>query len=196
MANADSTHPEQWRPVVGWEGLYEVSDHGRVRSLDRMVRGAYGSNWLRRGTILKLYAEWSGHMTVRLQADNRGKKNMKVHQMVLSAFVGPLPEGKVTRHLNGVPSDNRLANLEYGTYRQNLRDRQEHKARDKQEGEVSKCIRNHPLEDPNLIAHRKVKGILSCLACERARNKVRRNPELEPRRDALSDEYFREIMSA
>lgn len=195
MADNQSTLPtaEEWRDVPGWEGLYQVSDQGRVRSLDRVVRGAYGSTWLRRGVILKLHAEWSGHMTVKLQADNRGKKNMKVHQMVLSAFVGPLPEGKVTRHLNGKPSDNRLANLEYGTYQQNLRDRQEHKARDKK---TRKCIRNHPLEDPNLIAHRKLKGILSCLACERARSKVRRNPELESRRDALSDEYFREIMSA
>lgn len=95
MADNQSTLPtaEEWRDVPGWEGLYQVSDQGRVRSLDRMVRGAYGSNWLRRGVILKLYTEWSGHMTVKLQADNRGKKNMKVHQMVLSAFVGPLPEG-------------------------------------------------------------------------------------------------------
>ena len=192
MAENQSILPgnEEWRNIPGWGGTYQVSNHGRVRSVDREVRGAHGSVWTRKGVILKLHKEWSGHMTVKLRSDSMGKKNMKVHQMVLSAFVGPLPDGKVTRHLNGDPSDNRLANLKYGTYQENLRDRQRH------ENTNTQCSCNHPLEEPNLIAHRKRKGILSCLACERARLKIRRNPELKPFRDELADECFQEITSA
>lgn len=104
---------EHWRPVPGWEGLYEVSDQGRVKSFRRSPFGLL----LRPGRYTS-----SGHVSVSL-----GRGNMwPVHLLVLLAFVGPLPKGLEARHLNGVASDNRLDNLRYGTRSLNMIDAQIH----------------------------------------------------------------------
>lgn len=114
--------PEQWKPVVGYEGLYEVSDHGRVRSLDKVVNSSVCTTGLRlrKGRLLKQSLTKSGYCTVQLYTN--GKKTAKrryVHHLVLEAFVGPRPEGLECLHgdddkLNNTPSnlrwDTRLAN--------------------------------------------------------------------------------------
>jgi hypothetical protein len=101
---------EQWKTVPGYEGLYEVSDGGRVRSLllDR---------------LLSITAHRSGHCSVRLS-----RKHFYVHALVLTVFVGPRPvrdDGLRTecRHLDGNPSNNALANLRWGTVKENRADR-------------------------------------------------------------------------
>ena len=103
---------EEWKPVPGYEGRYEVSDLGRVRSLQHC--------WGPRPTphLLKPGIASTGYPTVAL-----GRGNTKqVHALVLSAFVGPCPPGQECRHKNGVRSDPRLVNLEYGTRAQNIQD--------------------------------------------------------------------------
>lgn len=113
---------EQWLPVVGYEGLYEVSDRGGAHSLDRVV--------LRRGYPMKLqgvtlrqgYAKRGGYPVVTLSRDGR-ETTHSVHVLMLLAFVSPRPEGDVHgRHLNDIPTDNRLANLAWGTRAENQRD--------------------------------------------------------------------------
>lgn len=104
---------EEWRPVVGYEGYYEVSDQGRVRSLHC---GRY-----RHGYVLTL-GRRNGYCFVALCRDGIGKKR-PVHQLVLEAFVGPKPQGQQTRHLNSVRHDNRVENLAWGTHRENCDDR-------------------------------------------------------------------------
>ena len=99
---------EQWLPVVGYEGLYEVSDLGLVRSL------------IGRGRVLRPGPQRRGYLTVSL-TDRSGKaRSRRVHQLVLAAFVGPLPAGMEVLHRNDVPGDNRLTNLYYGTRSQNV----------------------------------------------------------------------------
>lgn len=119
---------ERWLPVVGFEGLYEVSDHGRVRSLDREDHyeriDQYSGRMLTirrrlKGRILRPGPTSTGHMTVCL-----GRGNVRlVHHLVLEAFVGPRPpppfEGL---HYDDVPSHNFLANLRWGTRSANLHD--------------------------------------------------------------------------
>lgn len=114
---------EAWRPVVGWEGLYEVSDAGRVRSLDRIVdypdrRRSY----LKPGRVLRPSTGSAGYPTVILCGSGRHQHG-RIHVMVLEAFVGPRPAGCEVRHLNGVRNDNRLANLAWGTPTENTMDR-------------------------------------------------------------------------
>ena len=117
---------ENWRFVVGYEGLYEVSDQGRVRSLDRIVTYAAGGRRLFKGRILKA-GHSKGYPRVNLYRD--GKQSVKfalVHQLVLAAFVGPLPEGQEVRHYDGNRKNCSLGNLLYGTRSENYFDKYRH----------------------------------------------------------------------
>jgi len=111
---------ETWRNVPGHEGRYQVSDEGRVRSIPHRVRVVVRGREATRlspGRLLRPGAQKSGHLSVAI-----GKGNSRqVHQLVLEAFVGPRPAGHEVLHLNHTPSDNRLANLAYGTRSENLR---------------------------------------------------------------------------
>lgn len=116
---------ERWLPVVGFEGTYEVSDLGRVRSLDRVVRQRhhYGAMMDRhlRGRLMAQTPDTDGYLGVGLHAGGESLQ-AKVHRLVLAAFVGPKPEGMQGCHKNGRPSDNRLVNLRYGTPLENTAD--------------------------------------------------------------------------
>lgn len=121
IGNNRVTIDELWKPVVGHENVYEVSDQGRVRSLARRVRllTRTGEETSRSVAlrILRPGRVSSGHVSVAI-----GKGNTRlVHQLVLEAFVGPCPEGCEVLHLNHSPDDNRLSNLKYGTRSENLR---------------------------------------------------------------------------
>lgn len=111
---------ERWKDIPGYKGRYQVSDLGRVRSLDHQVRrvsraGAEGTR-LSPGRILRPGAGYSGHVSVSL-----GKGNSKgVHALVLNAFVGPPSNGQEALHDNHMPGDNRLENLRWGTRGENI----------------------------------------------------------------------------
>lgn len=107
---------EIWKDVVGYEGIYDVSDKGRVRSLSRL--NSIGRKL--KGRILKQNPDGSGHLCVALH--NGKQKTRKVHQLVCEAFIGPRPEGKEVCHGPNGQLDNSTSNLCYGTHRENQRD--------------------------------------------------------------------------
>ena len=109
---------EEWRPVVGYEGLYEVSNMGRVRSLDRLVRHPYGKA-LKKGKIIKPTLKNSGYYNSELRIDGRVKYPL-VHRIVYEAFVGPIPEGMQINHINEDKTDNRLENLNLMSPKENI----------------------------------------------------------------------------
>lgn len=121
-ATGGSPMTERWLPVVGWEGLYEVSDQGHVRSVERTIYLVDGRVRTFPSKILIPGRRDSGHLQVALWRDNKGKTR-KIHQLVLEAFVGPCPEGMECRHDNDIPDDNRRSNLRWGTRSENHRDR-------------------------------------------------------------------------
>lgn len=113
---------ERWLPVPGYEGSYEVSDLGRVRSLPRRVN--------RTGTVTgqgvpeRILAQTDhpkGYLYVTLYQGNRANKQ-RVHHLVLKAFVGPRPHGLEGCHNNGEYRDNRLTNLRWDTHDSNIQD--------------------------------------------------------------------------
>jgi len=108
---------ERWLSVPGYEGKYEVSDHGRVRSLDRLdSRGRR-----RTGALLVGRPQHHGHLVVALYSEG-SRRDFSVHHLVLTAFVGPRPNGMEACHWNDDSSDNRLANLRWDTRSANTRD--------------------------------------------------------------------------
>jgi hypothetical protein len=116
---------EKWLPVVGYEGAYEVSDHGRVRSLDRtytrMHRGAPVQQSLQ-GRILKPAPNRDkGYPHLSLHSDGVRRTTL-VHLLVLEAFAGPCPEGMEACHANDIANDNRLKNLRWDTRSENMRE--------------------------------------------------------------------------
>lgn len=112
---------EQWKPVVGYEGIYEVSSHGLIRSLDRP------DTWGRptRGRVMKPYQTTSGHLRVTLSKSSSTTRFF-VHRLVLTAFVGPRPHGMEGCHNDGNPTNNSVSNLRWDTKRANARDRRSH----------------------------------------------------------------------
>lgn len=114
MATENPT-PERWLPVRGYEGLYEVSDLGRVRSLDRIVSGP--RTW--RGRILTPTLNNVGYLGVMLSDGIRGVVLRRVHRLVLDAFCRPPRPGEQANHRDFNKTNNRLENLEWTTPREN-----------------------------------------------------------------------------
>ena len=115
-----------WLPVVGWEGFYEVSDRGEVRSVERRVTCSHGFDRVYKAQYLKVRGNPHRMNYQEVTLSRPGEiKHGKVHRMVLEAFVGPCPDGMECRHLNNDPTDNRLENLAWGTKAENGADRAE-----------------------------------------------------------------------
>lgn len=158
-----STEKETWKPIDGYEGLYEVSDRGRVKSLQRTVIRANGSGYTVREKILKPRPSQSGHMRVSLYRDGQDETRF-VHRLVLEAFVGPRPDGMECCHWDDVPANNHLDNLRWDTGSANQWD----KVRNGNHHQLHKthCSRGHLLADPNLRESAKPYRI--CRACQAA----------------------------
>lgn len=109
---AKNTIGEEWRPVVGYEGRYEVSNFGRVRGL-RCNRGKRSIPKILRPTL-----NHKGYPFYGLY-DGKSSRSMFGHKIVLRAFVSDRPEGMSCNHKNGVRHDNRLENLEWVTHSEN-----------------------------------------------------------------------------
>lgn len=116
---------ERWLPVVGYEGYYEVSDLGRVRSVDRCISGPGGYPRRQPGRLLTQKPLPFGHMTVNLWKLGVGR-TLLVHRLVLLAFVGEGPDGTECCHNDGDPANNSVSNLRWDTRSENLRDRVRH----------------------------------------------------------------------
>ena len=102
---------EKWLPVIGYEGWYDVSSHGRVRRMK-----AYRNTFV--GRILKEALDGRGYMMVHLSKDGI-VRNSTIHRMVTSAFIGPCAEGREVNHIDGHKTNNRIDNLEYVTKSEN-----------------------------------------------------------------------------
>ena len=112
---------EIWKAIEGYEGKYEVSNLGRVRSLDRtIIGGAYNSPMFRKGTILKPQPKgYSGYVGLRLCKDGKGE-NVYIHRLVAKAFI-PNPDNLLdVNHKDENKKNNRADNLEWVTRKENI----------------------------------------------------------------------------
>lgn len=144
-------------PVHGYEGFYDVSDAGRVRSLPRPGT---------RGGILRGDLHTAGYPCVRLSRHGL-KKHLTVHALVAAAFLGPRPTDMECRHLNGDPTDNRVANLAWGTSSENGHDVTAHGRSNRR---ITHCPSGHEYTPENIQWYQ---GRRYCRPCNRIRTRDR-----------------------
>lgn len=158
---------ERWLPVPGYEGIYEISSHGQVKSYHwdppRLLRPGWRKD--------------DGYANVVLCADGT-QTTRTVHSLVLEAFAGPRPEGMEARHLDGNPANNYWApgdteeeiranggNLFYGTGRQNNLDQVAHGTHNK--SSRKKCAQGHDYTPENTILICNPDGTVRQRACRK-----------------------------
>lgn len=176
-----------WKPIPGYEGSYEVSDTGLVRSLDRTVKGPGGFPKRIKGTVLSPSTGRYGYQRVNLHKDGN-VVTRQVQQLVMLAFVGPRPLGYDTCHCDGDPRNNDLSNLRYDTKRANQMDRIRHGRNEKYNR--THCPRGHLLGGVNNVPSQAKRGHRDCLACARARNHRKSKGLTESEFIALSHKFY------
>jgi hypothetical protein len=161
---------ETWRPIAGRPG-YEVSDFGRVRSLDRVVRRLQHGRLVDvhyKGVMLRLNPAGNGYLNVNL---GRGR-SARVHSLVLEAFVGPRPAGHQAAHADGDKLNNAAANLRWATPQENNADKRLHgtlqRGSRSHYGARTHCKWGHPFDAENTRRTRKQRF---CRMCERERGR-------------------------
>ncbi len=112
---------ENWKDVVGYEGLYRVSDFGRVYSVRRKSKQ---NHWVG-GRLMHPQLAPHGYAIVTLSRSG-GQKSISLHRMVLDAFVGPRPIGKECCHWDSKRTNNRLENLRWDSRQANAKDKERH----------------------------------------------------------------------
>ena len=117
---------ERWTPVAGFEGLYEVSALGRVRSVARVVLRKNGRTQSVKARVLKPQKRKFGYLGIVLSRDGKSYP-FTLHRLVLESFVGQRDPWQECCHCNGNPSDNRLSNLRWDTKESNTSDRPIHR---------------------------------------------------------------------
>lgn len=113
---------EIWKDIKDYEGLYQISSYGRVRSLDRYVKGRYNNMQLIKGKILSIcYNKRVNVYEIHLRKNNK-RKCFKIHRLVADAFVyNDDPKNKTTvNHIDGNRANNNVENLEWVSYSNNL----------------------------------------------------------------------------
>ena len=160
--------PEQWTWVAGYEGLYEVSSFGNVRSVDRVE--PCGNFFRKRsGRELTQKVRDYGRREVTLCRDGQQRSRF-VHHLVAEVFVAERPAGLILCHKDGNPGNNVPDNLYWGTHAENVRDSVRHGTHVKTR--KTHCPRGHPLVAPNLRPGDLTLGKRTCLACSRAASRV------------------------
>ena len=97
---------EIWKPVVGFESLYEVASSGLIRNM--------------RGKTLKTHMQNSGYLQITLYGTSRVKQKMLVHRVVAEAFIPNVTNKPLVNHIDGDKTNNAISNLEWCTYTENL----------------------------------------------------------------------------
>jgi hypothetical protein len=117
LARAEQDH-EEWRSIPNFEGLYEVSDLGRVRSVDRIVRYSDGRVRVHKGQLIAAGRDpQRGYLSINLWRANKVTQ-VKVHRLVATAFVGVPLVGQWATHANFIRDDNERSNIGWSTPKQ------------------------------------------------------------------------------
>lgn len=185
---------EEWRAVPGYEGYYEVSDLGNVRSVDREIVDALGRHRRLRGQALKPFINpQNGRREVALKRGG-SLDHRTVYPLVLRAFVGLPPTGFHACHNDGNQRNDRLDNLRWDSRSGNMLDVVRHGRH--HNALKSVCKWGHRLEEPNLRAAKAGRGCLACHRASAVAAYARRTRRPAPDHQRLSDDYYQRLMGA
>lgn len=115
---------EIWKDIPDYEGVYQVSNLGRIKSLDRYVKRGK-SGFFKEGQIQKLQNNGNGYLYKQLKHEGK-HRNFYIHRLVLMVFIGERPDGMVICHKDGDTTNNNLNNLRYDTPLENNIDQFRH----------------------------------------------------------------------
>ena len=173
--NTPGPRPEgEWVPIPDYEGIYEVSDDGRVWSVRRPRPGCvfvsktgHVHHWNEiGGHVMQQELNRYGYPFVALSKNGKATSRT-VHRLVLEAFVGPCPEGMEACHDNDDPTDNRLSNLRWDTHQSNIDERESRREI------ITHCKRGgHEYTPENTRINSR--GGRSCRECYREQDRARR----------------------
>lgn len=163
---------EKWVPVKNYEGLYEVSDQGRVRSLDRIITTSHGVQREVPGRQLVPGISRAGYQVVALSKTGK-PASRNVHRLVAEAFIPNPANLPLVRHLDDIGSHNRVSNLAWGTYSENRKDAVRSGAYINQYAGISHCKRGHEFSREN--TYNMPGGGRSCRTCTRVRYHSRKS---------------------
>ena len=119
MSDLISRSKEEWKAIQGYEGIYEVSNFGNVRSLPRYKRGNFDSKVFIEGKTIKQVKNNRGYYIVQLSKNNK-VKNFSVHRLVAEAFIPNPNNFPQVNHKDEDKSNNRVSNLEWMTLKRNI----------------------------------------------------------------------------
>lgn len=190
----------RWLAIPTFEGLYEASDLGFIRSLDRKILTARG--W---------YQTYPGRILAQIPAGRPGKparlwvalsrenvtRHYSVHRLVLITFTGACPPGMMGCHNDGNFRNNAHSNLEWKTASDNMLDSVAHGTH--HEARKSHCNLSHLLAWPNLVRSKLEKGRRACRACTNAAyrcNALRREGLPVPDFQREADKRYRRLMAS
>jgi hypothetical protein len=112
---------EIWKDINGYKGLYQISNLGRVKSLERKRLGKNGCIKIYKSKILKGCINNLGYDCYDLFDKNGNRKNVKCHFLVAYHFCNGYKEKYVVNHKNGIKSDNKITNLEWVSFQENIK---------------------------------------------------------------------------
>lgn len=119
---------EKWKAIIGYEGLYEISNLGRVKSVARTVTRRSKNGSPSTYTVTEKLRKIRANEYCSVDLSKKGIiTTHKIHRLVLSAFAGPCPMGTEACHRNGDPYDNRWPeNLRWATHKENEADKKKY----------------------------------------------------------------------
>lgn len=164
----------RWKWVVGYEGRYEVSSNGLVRSWLRTGKKT-GTPQPSKPKILKQQTDKDGYKRVTLTDSKKKEKLVQVHRIMLIAFEGDQP-ALVARHKDGVRDHNNIANLEWGTPKQNSADMMRHG--NNKNANKTHCPAKHEYNKVNTRTDPK-SGARFCRVCQRISAAAKKRQNIE-----------------
>lgn len=182
----------KWQWIPGYEGHYEASTTGQIRSVLRVVPHARMGTKTIPTRILRPATNNKGHLMVGLNLNTKRRPYL-LHRLVAFAFLGPPPSvlHSYVCHRDGDPKNNCIENLYWGTPSQNNYDRVRHGKHP--HASKTRCPRNHLLVVPNLKPSDLKDGRRGCLACARTQSYTRNHPDIDFL--TLSNQHYAKIMA-